>query len=313
MLKGLVIVIAAVFLLPVLAVAAEQPDAWDGEVLDVFIIDGQSNAAYGTDNNVAVVNQDFQDAPSKKLLYYGTDSAPIGYVSLSNPTYDTTYESYSIHEMYDSGWKIGGYEPGLAYTISQRTNHDVLILNLGVNGATVSQLTPEGVAGQYGKPILTHALEEVKDQYDTINMIGFMWAQGESDRLTSIPAYESDFMKVFGMMEEYGAKKCYIVESRSNWGNSVAAQVDLMHKYSNVLLGTSIANTFTTDNGLLISDGVHYSQHARDIIAKIIGEKVDLNEPENSGTYEILGAVVVVSIVAVIVAAAGLIFIRRAD
>lgn len=304
MIKGIVIIAVAVLLLPVVVSVSEDPDAWEGEVLDVFIIDGQSNAAYGSDiANPSVVAQDFPNAPSKKLLYYGTSEKPTTYGLPGNPNYDTTFESYGIHEMYSNGWIIGGYEPGIAYKISQRSGHDVLIINVAVPGATVAQLSPSGECGIYGHAVLEHALDAVRNQYDTLNMLGYMWAQGEADYSTSISLYESDFMKINKEMGKFGSDQCYIIKTRAKWGNSVAAQTDLVHEYSNIVLATAITDTFSVSDGTLMSDNTHYTQKGRDIIANIVGDEIDLNEPEHTDVYVMLGAVVSVIIIAIILTA----------
>lgn len=312
MLKKIVIIAVAVLLLPLVFSVSEDPDAWEGNVLDVFIIDGQSNAAYSTSfADLSVVAEDYPNAPSKKLLYYGTDEAPIRYGLPGSPTYDTTFASYGIHEMYDDGWKIGEYEPGLAYHISQRSNHDVLIINIAVPGASVEQLLPTGECGVYGFKVIELALDEVRDQYDTLNMLGYLWCQGEANSKTPIPQYEADFMKINTEMKKVGSDMCYIVEVRAIYGNSVVAQRDLMHEYSNIVFGTDISNTFTIANGLMEPDGAHYTQKGRDLISDIVGEKIDLNEPKHTEVYAMLGAVGVVLIVGIVLAATGLIYIRR--
>lgn len=311
MIKKIIIIAIAVLLLPLVVKVSEDPDAWKGDVLDVMIIDGQSNAAYGTDiANPTVVASDFPDAPNKKLLYYGTSTKPITYGLPGNPNYDTTFESYGIHEMYSDGWIIGGYEPGLAYILSERSGHDVLIINIAVPGATVAELSPSGECGIYGKAVINHALDGVRDQYDTLNMLGYVWAQGEADYDTTIRQYEADFLAIKNDLAKVGADECYIIKTRAKWGNSVAAQTDLIHQYSDIVLGTNITDTFTVSDGTLMSDNTHYTQKGRDIIANILGDEIDLNEPKHTDVYTIAGVIVVVLIAGILLAAVAMLRYR---
>lgn len=309
MIRSIVVVICAICLFPLAIEYSTEPNNNGGNVLDVIIIDGQSNAAYPLDlADPEVVDVDFPNAPSKKLLYYGTASAPVVY-----STFDSSFESYSLHEMWDGdSWAIGGYEPGLASTIAKRNGHDVLIINIGVAGASVSELMPSSSKGEYGVAIINHALQAVDDldRYDGVNMLGWVWAQGEADALTSIPDYIRDFKKIDDYMESIGAKDCYIIETRLRWGNSVAAQNDLIHSHDDIYLGTDITLTFTVADGTLMPDNTHYTQKGRDIIAEDVGESIQLPEKENAA-YTILSILPIIIAIGIVIASIGIIYLRR--
>ena len=314
MLGKILSITIAVLLLPTLVLYVEPFQHQNGEVLDVLILDGQSNAAYGQDIvDTDQVDIDFPNAPSRTLYYYGTDSGSTWWGTHNTPSYDTTFESYNLHEMYDNGWKVGGYEAGLGYKISERDHHDVLILNIAVSGASVTELSPNNPMWQFGTGVITHALEKATalNKYDSFNMLGYVWAQGEADYSTPIKEYEAKFLKIMDGLSEYGADKCYIIATRAKWGNSVSAQYDLANAYSNIMIATNIANTFTVDNGLLMADGTHYTQKGRDVIANIVGDVIDLNDSDSNDLGPLFGAVIVVVVVGIIIAAASMIFIRR--
>ena len=310
MLKKIVAVAVIVLLLPTLMIFISPFQNEEGDTLDVLIIDGQSNAAYGQDLiDLNQVNTDYPDAPTKKLYYYGTDSGPAWYWT------HTDYENYALHPMYNDGWKVGGYEAGLGYILSQRSDHDTLISNIAVSGATVTELSPENPMWVYGTTLIENALNEVKalNEYESINMLGYVWAQGESDGSTPIKEYESKFMSIMKGLSKFGADECYIIATRARWGNSVAAQYDLANAYSNITITTNVTNTFTVADGTLKSDGVHYTQKGRDMIADVVGYEIDLNEPTSHDFGPILGAVVVVIIAGLSIALAGSIIMRRND
>ena len=316
MLGKILTIIIAILLLPTLVLYVDPFQEKDGEVLDVLIIDGQSNAAYGQDIiDTDQVDIDFPDAPDRTLYYYGTDAGSTWWGTHNTPSYDTTFESYDLHEMWDDGWKVGGYEAGLGYKLSERSHHDTLILNIGVSGASVTELSPDNPMWKYGTGVITHALEKATDlnKYDSFNMLGYVWAQGEADYSTPIKEYESKFLKIMDGLGKYGADKCYIIATRAKWGNSVSAQYDLANAYSDITIATTIANTFTVDNGLLMADGTHYTQKGRDVIANIVGDVIDLNESDTNDIGRLFGVVIVVVIVGIVIAAVGAIAYRRAD
>lgn len=274
------VIIGVICISIVTTTLGEDRNDYSGSVIDVIIIDGQSNSAYSTNSeivDISVVATDYPNAPSHNLYYYGTDSAPIMYGSPGNPTYDDTFASYAVYNMRSNdAWIIGGYEPGLAYTISERSGHDVLVINVGVPGATVAELSPDGECGIYGQAVIEHALDIVAEDYDNVNLLGYMWAQGEADYSTSIAAYKEDFMEIFTYMHNFGAENCYIVATKLRWGNSVIAQNELVQNNSHIIMATTVTYEFTTSNGYLLSDNTHYTQEGRDIIAEDVGNAVEL-------------------------------------
>lgn len=310
MLKKILAVAVVVLLLPTLIIYIAPFQNEGGNTLDVLIIDGQSNAAYGHDLiDLDQVDIDYPDAPNKTLYYYGTDSGPAWYWT------HESYEDYALHPMYNDGWQVGGYEAGLGYILSQRSNHDTLIINIAVSGATVTELSPDNPMWEYGTTLIQNALDEAKalNEYKSINMLGYVWAQGESDANTPIKEYESKFMSIMNGLSKFGADDCYIIATRARWGNSVAAQYDLANAYSNITITTNVTNTFTVADGTLKSDGVHYTQKGRDMIADVVGYEIDLNEPKSYEFGSILGAIVVIIIAGLCLALAGSIFLKRND
>lgn len=246
----------------------------DDEELDVLIITGQSNAGYRESVNYRVDPEVATDLlpESSSLYYYGTPTSPATYEIIGSPTYDTTWESYSIQPMCKDGkYVIGGLEAPIGIGIHNRTNNDVLVLNVAVSSATISWLDPDGVWGTFAYGLITHALDLVDDRYDSINKLGWTCLQGESNSSTDIDVYKTDFMKMANFFADLGFKNGYIVPPMDSLGgNSIIAQYELAETHNYLKIVTTVQNTFTTENGLLWGDKIHYTERGR----IIIGEKI---------------------------------------
>lgn len=276
--------------------------------LQVLVITGQSNSAYRSDSvNLTEVNAEIS-LPSTGAYYYGTASTPIQYGTMppyGSPSYDTTFESYGIYSMISNNkWTIGGYEPALAKSISDKTNCDVLIINAGINAASVNYLLPTEDGGEYVAEVISHALDLVKDKYDKIEKIGYCWMQGETDRLTSVADYITDFDTILDWYEDEGFSKCYMVKTRAiNGGNACEAQLKLAHDNHNVILASTAPDSFTTDNGLMNSDNLHYTQKGRMIVAEDISSAMHLHYNVTSNMWELLAIIPLMMIVAIVLVA----------
>lgn len=281
----------------------------DGEKnLEVYILAGQSNAAYSL--NTQRCNPEYVDdhipSPSTKAWYYGTESIPIrnGLSSSTPSDYDTTFESYSLWEMYRNGhWVIGGEEPALAYEIGKRTEADVLIINTGVDNQKISELLPNTTCGQYVNEVIDHALAHIDhDEYSNINLNGIVWIQGESDNVanTSVESYKTDFGILRDWYASKGFAQWYIVQIRGLIHDVVAtAQTELASEYNDVKI-TEIARSFTIANGLMTSDDIHYTQEGRDIVGTTVGEMTPLDTHLRGGLTTILYAIPLLVIVALL-------------
>lgn len=275
----------------------------DENTLNVVIIDGQSNGAYWSICDPTVVQQEYDVTPIHNLYYYGTSDTPIQY---NKGDYDKTFESYEIYSMWDNGWKIGGYEPILANELSNRSDRDTLIINIAISGASVSKLEPTGDGGRFGFLAIDDALSKI-DGYDSINMVGWIWIQGETDKNMSVLNYEYGFSNLMLKFDSIGLKHCYVVGVRDSWGgNSQIALRDIANSNPNVTFVTDIAETFTESNGCLNpGDPIHFSQKGRNEIAKILGEEIPIskfgNTPDTVRTFvELIPIIAIVGFVSLI-------------
>lgn len=292
------IVIAGSVLAPIVS------ESSDGDyTLEVLVIAGQSNAAYGGFVNPTLVNTEIPQ-PSTNVYYYGTASQPIWYGYPSNPTYDTTFESYDIYSMVDDGkWIIGGYEPGMAYAISEKSNCDVLVINVGISSANIQYLQPTSDGGIYVKNVIDDALSKVDSKYK-IDKVGYMWLQGESNYSTAINTYISDFDVINDWYHSEGFNVCYMVQTRPyNGGNASTAQLQICANDPTVVLASTAPDSFTVDNGLMVSDNLHYSQAGRDVIVNDVASFIHIlyHMREASPILMVIPAIVIIAILAVVV------------
>lgn len=285
--------------------------------LQVLVITGQSNSAYRSDSvDLELVNEEIP-LPQTNTYYYGTSTQPIYFGTMppyGDPSYDTTFESYGIYSMISNNhWKIGGYEPILAQSISEKTNCDVLIINAGINAASVNYLLPTEDGGEYVAEVISHALDLVKDEYDKIEKIGYCWIQGEADYTTPVAEYIADFDTILDWYEGEGFSKCYMVKTRDiNGGNSCEAQLKLAHDNPNVILASTAPDSFTTDNGLMNSDNLHYTQAGRIIVAEDINSKMFLKPYLQDDTLvQIIGLIPILIVAGIVITTVGIVISRR--
>lgn len=268
------IIIIATALIPII-------NDTDGDsTLEVYVLAGQSNSAYSIKQercDAEYVNEHVA-SPDCDLWYYGTEEMPIrNGISSSTPSdYDTTFESYRLWKMYRDGeWIIGGIEPTLALEISERTDSDVLIINVGVDNQTISRLLPTATQGQYVQEVLDHALPLIdREKYSTVNYCGVVWIQGESDNVegTTVESYVEDFTVLKNWYAEKGFNQWYMVEVRPLVSdNAGVAQMEIAEQYSDVHL-TNVARSFEISNGMINSDDIHYTQKGRCLVGETVGD-----------------------------------------
>lgn len=192
------VVIGVVLIVCVLIPICNLDNSYAPNELDVIIIDGQSNGEYG-DTFVcdpSVVNEVYDKKPSYNLWYYGTSTAPPNEWWWR---YDLnqSWDQYRLYKMYrNNQWMIGGYEPILANILSERSQNDVLVINMSIGARSIDMLLPDGADAEYSWGVLDRALDLAKDKYSRINMAGVVWIQGESDKDTPVEQYKSSFVEL---------------------------------------------------------------------------------------------------------------------
>lgn len=309
-----VIILAAAVLIPV----CETGGSFE-ETLDVMVIAGQSNGAYMETTTVSGVTNTIcdpdevngaVDLPKKDAYYYGTSSVPILYGSYyENPSYDSTLDSYGIYSMTSDGeWTIGGEEAAIASAVTARSYNDILIINVCAPGAPISFFAPDATGGLYAAAVIDDALDKVSSKY-TINKLGFVWIQGESNKTTAVDTYIAAFEDINDWYVEQGFPNCYMVQTKpSNSGYAAEAQLEICETISNCILSSTAPSTFTVDNGLLVSDNLHYSQDGRNVVGSDIGAAVKIPEETQNTLYMVIA---VIFIAVIVIGAATTMLLRR--
>ena len=299
----LVIAVATILTVYIVYPLVENPDSYSNSI-DVIIIDGQSNAEYSS--SMSRVNPLLIDlpVPDHKLLYYGTESG-ANYIYGGVP-------STGIYEMNRDGyWILGGIEPTLAYTYSQLTGHDVLTINVAVGAQSITKLSPDGTYWQKGAECIAEALSMLTG-YSHVNMVGWIMMQGEADKNMAVDTYKEHFVDLMNYFKSIGANECYLVKTREYYGgNATIAQSELVEEYGNVHMATTITDTFTETNGLLVNgDPIHYSQKGRNLVGTALGEYIA--DDEDQAPWESMAiAIPIVLVIGIILFAARIVVSRN--
>lgn len=228
------------------------------EDLYVFGIFGQSNGAYWYPD-LTEVNSEIGSVPAGKAFYFGSESRPI--------RYEEDPSSCDIYDMCPDGdWIIGNIEPSIAKKIVD-SGKNVLIINFGVAGFTISKLMPGGEAWDWETSVIETALSKIDTKrYNTI-MSGIFCVHGEADSGTTVSVYKERYLTTMNALSEYGFNCSLISYVRPYAGDkSLTAQQELISENSNILLGCADTLNFTVENGLLRDDNVHYTQLGDNIV-----------------------------------------------
>lgn len=244
--------------------------------LHVFMFAGQSNAAYwaGVDPSV--------ESPTPYLgssYYYGTDSAQ------SNKNLGEV--TYSFHAMTDpaTGQSIlGGIDAPFAATLYNDLGWKTYIINCAVGGSSIVSWLPDGDNYEYAAALFDDAWSSIDTAYFDPVIESYLWIQGESNATMSVSLYETDFLAMHealidGSFSAHGAFKSALISKvrEQNALNPSIAQLLLAKEYPTIFCGSELADTFSVANGLLLSDGLHYSQLGRNMLGIALGDYYSAN------------------------------------
>ena len=245
---------------------------YEREDVDLFVVAGQSNAAY--------LHYDLElcdpQVDGSYAIYYGTPEMPIVYGSHSTPTYDPTLKSYSFETASSSN--LAHLEAPFSETYHSMTGHKVATVNVGISGSSIEEWQSNGFAWEYASTVIDDALSKLSDY--KVHLKGFIWIQGESDSSMSAEDYEEYFLNTFDLFNDKGFKDCFISKVRrdtstSGQRNPVGpsnAQIAMCEEYTHIHMATEISDTFTVSNGLMESDNLHYNQLGQNLIGVAVGQ-----------------------------------------
>lgn len=307
------VALLALVVIPVIDTATDEPPETDD--LYVFVLAGQSNAAY-YNSNVTVAN----DNPPIKddyAFYYGTDSAPINCGTIANMDYDTTLNSYNIHSMTDSEgiFTIGNIEAPFASKFVNDTNQKCLIINTGIGGISINSYVPGQIGFNYASDIIADALSKIPDSYNVVKT-GIIWIQGESNNALAIDTYINQFKAMFNGFKSIGFEAAYISQTRAiNGGNATIAQEIIANTVSGAYIASDAASDFTIDNGMMDADNLHYTQLGDNVIgndiASFVIQKRNMPTEMNQGLESLIMIIPLIVTVAIIMLIGTAIVTRR--
>lgn len=303
---------SAIIILSALVPVMTEVTSGEDEALHVFVIAGQSNAAdYVSDVTLA---NEMPSIPQGKAYYYGTDDRPMYYGNhKTTPTYDSTFESYDIYDIVDDDGKyvIGGLETPFASKFVNLTEDRILLINTAIGGQSIENMLPGESGNTYAQNVFTHAIADVPED-ETIVYEAILFIQGETDSSMDVDEYISDFESMAASFMDFtNCDEILISKVRAENGvNTSVAQIQLCEDSSEYIMGSTASDEFTIANGLLSSDGLHYTQLGKNIIgAQLAQTYVDLH-PDLKAPYSSLwSATITMTIIGTV--AGGIFYIAR--
>lgn len=301
MMKKIIAIILAVVILTGVAIPfiGNAEKDYRNDIVDVFVIDGQSNAEdWGS--FASVINTEYDAKPVRNIYYYGSPTSTTHYNDSSQIA-----GTYGIQPMYSTDhWVIGGYGPILCNEYAKKNNHDVCYINIGYSGQSITTLIPTGAVGTWGFNVVDSALSDLRERYNDLNMIGWIWAQGEADKTMSTDTYITNFDKIQSKFDSYGFDECYIVHTRESYGgNATIAQNQIAESDKDVTMTCLFTENFTVANGELYSDGpIHYTQKGRIEIAKELASVIPISQT-NTPVISVMSVLPILLVMVIIIGA----------
>lgn len=247
--------------------------------LDVFLAVGQSNIAYYLYDLPAA-------SPTPSIgttYYYGASNSPIsltGQSAVIDGSYDTTFSSYDMYDMVYSDGRahIANIDGPFSAEYHRLSGNKVYFINSAVAGTAIESFAPGESQYNYMTALLGQALDDVDLDKFEITSKTVLFCQSWS--LTDVDGYLEIFGEVYDALDSDGFEKWFIIrEPRSNGAVAYDAQTIIAQTYSNVWIGSALADGFTAANGMLLSDGVHFSQLGDNKISAGLAKYVDQKRP----------------------------------
>lgn len=272
--------------------------------LDVYLITGQSNAAYRA----------VDPSAAKPLPHLGTAYAWM----LEDGLYGqfNTDEAPEMRPMVnlDGTAATGDKAPSFAATVNSITGHKTYWICGAWTNMSIINYNPTNNASKwvYMKDVVNEAMDAVDRSKFDVKTCSWMWIQGEKDSDMSVEEYYDRFVTLNDaiLSGELGYKfnHCFISLIQSKWGNPVQAQLQLAHDVPTISIGSDAALDFTVANGLMDADDIHYSQLGDNIIGEDLGSACGHLRSSGMPNTDMLGVLpvvvgIVVGIIAIMAAA----------
>lgn len=278
--------------------------------LDVFLMTGQSNAAYYSADPATASPVPLPGT----AYYYGTSST-------FRPSSPDGGEFLSMIAA-DGSAAIGDKAPSFAAKYYDLTGHKVYWMCGATGGRMISTFQPtNGTSWLYMQSIVYYAMNSIDRDLFIPVIKSYMWIQGESDRNNDIDYYEENFLNMNNSILKgalgYSFDHCFISKiAAKDGGNAALAQIALAESHPGIItLSSTTADTFTVENGLMASDNIHYTQAGDNIIGVELAESVaEWYEDNDKRTFAedlVFGIVPILLIVGVIIGIVSYAIMRR--
>lgn len=234
-------------------------------VLDLYMFYGQSNAAYTQPDPS-------KSEPIPKLgtsYYFGFSNNPIH--TKNDLSVLGNCKMWSITKD-DGTARIGDKYAPFGATYYEKTGHKTYFVCCASGGESIDAFQPpSGEMWIYAQTILASAYNAVDLTKYTVNVMSYIWVQGEQNKNTPVVDYIDYFMTmhdaIMGGNLGLDFKNCVISLPRSaNATNPVIAQKEIANDCATVFTGCTVSDSFTVANGLMNADDMHYSPRGNNII-----------------------------------------------
>lgn len=260
---------------------------WDGteeEVtvgkgkLDLFLMWGQSNAAYYGDPQPSEASP--RPSPGNAyfwgLYYSGRDPPTYAYaVQSSSPWSDDYISKCRMYDVWTDGeCIIGNLLPAFAASYTQETGHRVYWVSAAVGGASLTLFQPGQTDYVYAQKVIQAAMAQIDPDKWEVTPIGFGWWHGSADNNKTVAQYVDLFTTMFDALKEGGLgvtfDHCFLSLTRSTTNPYKAHMV--LGERPDVTIVEDIVRTFPdeADDPSYYANN-HYSQKGYNLAGDQMG------------------------------------------
>lgn len=281
--------------------------------IDVYVIAGQSNTYASLYVDAATADP----LPSPGTgYYYGTTAAPV-----ISKTYNSSQCAMRDIVTDEGAAAIGSFWPSLCEKYVNETGHRIYLLNIGLSGQPIATFLPGASNWAHINAAMSDAVAAIDDELFDYTPLGYVWVQGEGDKTTPIPTYETDFVilndKLTSGDMALKLPRAFISKVRIAQTESISdAQIWLTQNIKDVVMGSTLPDTFTVENGLMVEDDLHYSQAGCNALGQSLAATLaeylpEDSTPDNKTAMDLLGLVPMLLAVGMIIMIAAVVIARR--
>lgn len=242
----------------------------------LILIDGQSNAAYWSQNGQpapSAAEKDVTPVPELGTCFYVGRASSMPYHEAEDVSDCRIYDFVNAST---GKVRVGDKGPELCKTYYEQTGKKVVWVCLGIPSKRIAAWDqPNGSAWTQNIKLMDQTNALLESSGFRIDKTIVFWSQGESDYLhsTGYDHYISSFRTLHDSAPAawgHDIDAWYLMQGRTakvGWVNDAFAE--LAQTMDGVYLATTAAlvDSFTVNNGLLQTDELHYSQKGDNALA----------------------------------------------